>query len=142
MKRSRTRVSRCRERTGDVESDENEAEEEEEKRPKKNERMAHNLAFPRDADYINRLHDWSERAEGSDGVDDDVGEGGGGGQRGRGKRAPRWGPRERWLRERFPLIKAASRALGEGRRDEVTTLEELGFVYEGGDDEGEREQGR
>ena len=30
MKRSRTRVSRCSERTGDVESDENEAEEEEE----------------------------------------------------------------------------------------------------------------
>lgn len=81
-------------------------------------KQLHNLAFPRDIGYINRLHDASMRAKrvetlGNDGV---------------GKAPPYWGDDKAWVRERFPLIKMASRALGE-RRHEVRTLEELGFDY-------------
>ncbi|KAF2089901.1 thiol-specific monooxygenase [Saccharata proteae CBS 121410] len=74
----------------------------------------HNLAFPRDAQYLNHLHDWAMSAEEGET---------------RGKRPPYWDEQKQWIRERFPLIKLASRMLGEGRHD-VKTLEEIGFDYE------------
>ncbi|KAJ0148475.1 Thiol-specific monooxygenase [Colletotrichum tanaceti] len=78
----------------------------------------HNLAFPRDLEYINALHARCLAAEGRPGLDND----------GAGKIPPFWDDEKRWARERFPLIKMASRKLGE-RRHEVTTLEQLGFDY-------------
>lgn len=81
-------------------------------------RQVHNLAFPRDAEYINRLHDASMAAKRVARLDNE----------GVGKVPPYWGADKAWVRERFPLIKLASRALGE-RRHEVRTLEELGFDY-------------
>jgi hypothetical protein len=78
----------------------------------------HNLAFPADVSYINRVHDWSSTAKNVDGLEND----------GAGKRPPYWGGDKAWVRERFPAIKIASRALGE-KRHEVRTLEELGFDY-------------
>ncbi|KAK7755787.1 monooxygenase [Diatrype stigma] len=81
-------------------------------------RQLHNLAFPRDAEYINRLHDASMAAKTVERLDNE----------GVGKVPPYWGDDKAWVRERFPLIKLASRALGE-RRHEVRTLEELGFDY-------------
>lgn len=78
------------------------------------------LPFPLDADYINSLYELSTRVvEKRDGLEND----------GVGKLPPYWGEKERWTRERFPLIKKASQALGS-RRSEVTTLEELGFRFE------------
>lgn len=82
-------------------------------------RALHNLAFPDDVKYINRLHDASVAAEKVAGLDND----------GAGRIPPYWGADKSWTRERFPLIKAASRALGE-RRHEVRTLEELGFDFQ------------
>ncbi|KAH9886366.1 putative flavin dependent monooxygenase [Xylariomycetidae sp. FL2044] len=78
----------------------------------------HNLAFPKDVEYINRLHDTSILAKKRQGLDND----------GVGKIPPYWGADKAWVRERFPLIKIASRALGE-KRHEVKTLQELGFDY-------------
>ncbi|KAL4797116.1 hypothetical protein BDV19DRAFT_397932 [Aspergillus venezuelensis] len=69
-------------------------------------RDLNNLAFPLDVEYINSLYELSMEA------------------------APYWGDKERWTREKFPAIKRASQMLGE-RRKEVTTLEELGFYFEG-----------
>ncbi|KAJ6032239.1 hypothetical protein N7540_002971 [Penicillium herquei] len=77
------------------------------------------LGFPLDADYINSLYEKSARAVHRDGLEND----------GRGKEPPFWGTKARWTREKIPLIKKASQALGSRRR-EITSLEELGFKYE------------
>ncbi|KAK2012021.1 thiol-specific monooxygenase [Colletotrichum eremochloae] len=81
-------------------------------------KMLHNLAFPKDLEYINMLHARSLEAEKRPGLEND----------GVGKIPPFWDDEKRWTRERFPLIKIASRQLGE-KRHEVKTLEELGFDY-------------
>ncbi|GKT44308.1 thiol-specific monooxygenase [Colletotrichum spaethianum] len=81
-------------------------------------KMLHSLAFPKDLDYINMLHARSLQAEKRPGLEND----------GVGKIPPFWDDEKRWTRERFPLIKIASRKLGE-KRHEVTTLEQLGFNY-------------
>ncbi|KAL3295267.1 thiol-specific monooxygenase [Colletotrichum asianum] len=81
-------------------------------------KMLHNLAFPKDLDYINMLHARSLEAAKREGLEND----------GVGKIPPFWDDEKRWTRERFPLIKIASRKLGE-KRHEVTTLEQLGFDY-------------
>jgi cation diffusion facilitator CzcD-associated flavoprotein CzcO len=78
----------------------------------------HNLAYPKDVEYINKLHDLSSAAKITDGLDNE----------GVGKVPPYWGADAAWTRERFPLIKQASRALGE-KRHQVKSLEELGFDY-------------
>ncbi|KAK1975150.1 thiol-specific monooxygenase [Colletotrichum cereale] len=81
-------------------------------------KLLHNLAFPKDLEYINMLHARSLEAEKRPGLEND----------GVGKIPPFWDDEKRWTRERFPLIRMASRQLGE-KRHEVTTLEELGFNY-------------
>ncbi|KAJ5639658.1 uncharacterized protein N7484_007520 [Penicillium longicatenatum] len=82
-------------------------------------RMFNVLGFPLDAEYINSLHDKSSAAVHRDGLE----------KHGSGKQPPFWGDKERWTRERVPLIKKASQALGS-RRKGITTLEELGFKFE------------
>jgi len=47
-----------------------------------------------------------------------------------GKEPPFWGEKEKWMRERTPLIKKAARELGARERGEIKTLEELGFDFE------------
>lgn len=79
----------------------------------------HTLAFPLDAQYINFLHDWALSAQPEAKLGND----------GKGKIPPYWGAEQQWVRERFPLIKLASRALGEDRF-RITSLGELGFDYE------------
>lgn len=79
----------------------------------------HNLAFPEDVHYINRLHDLSVTAKKVSGLEND----------GKGKTPIYWGKEKEWTRERFPMIKLASRALGE-QRHELRSLKELGFDYE------------
>lgn len=81
-------------------------------------KFIHNLAFPKDVAYINFLHDSSLAAKKKAGLDND----------GQGKLPPYWGEEKAWVRERFPLIKIASRALGE-KRHQVKTLEQLGFDF-------------
>ncbi|KAK2054495.1 thiol-specific monooxygenase [Colletotrichum caudatum] len=81
-------------------------------------KVLHNLAFPKDLEYINMLHARSLEAEKRPGLEND----------GAGKVPPFWDDEKRWTRERFPLIKMASRKLGE-KRHGVKTLEDLGFDY-------------
>ncbi|KAH8647262.1 thiol-specific monooxygenase [Xylariales sp. PMI_506] len=81
-------------------------------------KAVHAMPFPRDVEYINRLHDASLSAKKAEGLDND----------GAGKIPPYWGADKAWTRERFPAIKIASRALGD-KRHEVRTLKELGFDY-------------
>jgi hypothetical protein len=76
------------------------------------------LKFPKDAEFINEMHDWALSAEG-----EDEGEGG------VGKKPPYWGEKEFWTRERFPAIKKAFQGFGEGRH-EIRTLGEVGFDFE------------
>jgi cation diffusion facilitator CzcD-associated flavoprotein CzcO len=78
----------------------------------------HVLKFPKDAEFINEMHDWALSAEG-----EDEGEGG------VGKKPPYWGEKEFWTRERFPAIKKAFQGFGEGRH-EIRTLGEVGFDFE------------
>lgn len=78
----------------------------------------HVLAFPKDQEYINMLYGQSMAVEKRAGLEN-------GGQ---GKEPPFWGEEKGWTRERFPLIKLASRKLGDDRRL-VTSLKQLGFDY-------------
>lgn len=78
----------------------------------------HTLQFPKDADYINELWDWAMSAGKKEGLSND----------GHGKISLRWGPWERWCRERFPAIRKAFTEKGE-ERSQVRTLDELGFVF-------------
>lgn len=73
----------------------------------------HLLAFPKDADYINEMHDWAMTADEAD----------------KGKKPPNWGEKERWMRERFPAIKKAFQDRGEDRH-KITRLEQLGFDFD------------
>ncbi|OAA56305.1 thiol-specific monooxygenase [Niveomyces insectorum RCEF 264] len=83
-------------------------------------KLVHNLAFPRDVIYINWLHDRSLEAVPR--LERGLANGGAG------KIPPYWGEEKAWVRQRFPLIKAANRALGD-KRNEVRTLEQLGFDF-------------
>jgi cation diffusion facilitator CzcD-associated flavoprotein CzcO len=76
----------------------------------------HNLAFPQDLEYINMIHGVSLAAEKREGLENE----------GVGKLPPFWDGDTRWVRQQMPLIKAASRQLGE-KRHQVKTLGELGF---------------
>ncbi|KAK4553282.1 monooxygenase [Recurvomyces mirabilis] len=94
-------------------------------------RMFHVLKFPKDADYIDMLHDWASSADvegrtqqsaiyGTDDTSEETAAG---------KTPPYWSEQEYWTRERFPAMKKAFQDLGESRHD-VRSLEELGFDYE------------
>lgn len=85
-------------------------------------KSVHNLAFPKDVNYINRLYSRSMSAIKKAELDND----------GVGKLPPYWDSEAAWVRERFPLIKIASRKLGE-RKHEVKSLADLGFVYQSED---------
>lgn len=91
---------------------------EELRREKGENKTIHNLASPKDINYINRLYDRSMEAKRVPGLEND----------GVGKIPPYWDAEKAWTRERFPAIKLAVRALGEGRH-EVRTLKELRFDY-------------
>jgi len=115
-------------------------------------RAFHVLKFPKDADYINMMHDWALSAEGegrvSSGVKGYVRQRSVGGEEEAsslvdgeavvGKKPPYWGEREYWTRERFPAIKKAFQGFGEGRH-EVRTLAEVGFDFEAWKEEKDRE---
>ncbi|KAI9843803.1 MAG: hypothetical protein M1838_002450 [Thelocarpon superellum] len=73
-------------------------------------RKFHVLGFPEEVDYINYLHILCLRAEPPEG----------------GKLPRHWDRRMRWARKRAMHIRAAYRARGP-EREEVTTMEELGF---------------
>ncbi|KAH6664411.1 flavin dependent monooxygenase-like protein [Halenospora varia] len=75
----------------------------------------HVLNFPRDAQYINNLHDWVKTATG-----------------GVAKEPPFWTLRDKWIRERFAEIR--KKFAEEGSR--AGTMEELGFQYPHQDEEG------
>lgn len=77
-------------------------------------RNFHLLSFPKDANYINSMYDWAMSAPDADTV---------------GKKPPRWGEKQYWMRERFPAIKKAFQDRGDARH-KVKTLEELGFDFE------------
>ncbi|KAI9763549.1 MAG: hypothetical protein M1835_007782 [Candelina submexicana] len=79
----------------------------------------HTLMFPLDVEYLDELHDWSQKGERRDGLEND----------GRGKIPPRWDEKNRWARGRFPAIKKAFAGRGEERHG-VRSMEELGFDFE------------
>lgn len=78
-------------------------------------REFHVLKFPKDADYINEMHDWASRADG--------------GGKAVGKEPPFWGEKEYWTRERFPAIKKAFMGFGEDREGKKA-LEDVGFDFD------------
>jgi cation diffusion facilitator CzcD-associated flavoprotein CzcO len=104
-------------------------------------RNFHVLKFPKDADYINMLHDWAMSAD-QPGSHPEI-------HRRRmsstasvtpkpdpgimssgiGKESPYWGEKEYWTRERFPAIKKAFQSHGEERHSK-RSLEDVGFDYE------------
>ena len=129
-------------------------------------RNFHLLKFPKDADYVNMLHDWamSSRGESCASIKSlhelhrrrmsresrdsatpekisashacKLNEE----QRTTGKEPPYWGEKEYWMRERFPAIKKAFNDFGEDRHGK-RTLEDVGFCFE--EWKGERvEEGR
>jgi cation diffusion facilitator CzcD-associated flavoprotein CzcO len=84
-------------------------------------REFHVLKFPKDADYTNRMYNWSMSADGEGNkADDDRGS--------IGRRPPYWGEKEYWMRERFPAIKKAFQDQGEARQGK-RTLEDVGFDF-------------
>lgn len=83
--------------------------------------LRHTLSYPQDRDYINNLHALCQQAkrDGTLGLEND----------GAGKTPPYWDEETSWVRSNIFHIKAASRALGESRKD-CRTLADLGFDYE------------
>lgn len=82
----------------------------------------HVLQFPKDAEYINMLHQWARSADEertSAKVEGQT----------VGKTPPWWGERERWTRERFPAIKKAFQDCGEERHSKLT-LADIGYDFE------------
>ena len=79
----------------------------------------HVLQYPKDARYLNMLHDWAETARSRKGLE----------RQGKGRDSPSWDERLCWLRERFPAIRKAFRAVGESR-DHLKSVEEVGFDFE------------
>ena len=88
-------------------------------------REFHVLKFPKDADYINMLHDWAMEADGVPSGAKNVWES----ENNIGKKPPYWGEKEYWTRERFPAIKQAFQACGEERHG-VRSLAEVGFDFD------------
>ena len=109
-------------------------------------RNFHLLPFPKDADYINMLHDWAMSADNCSETHQEY-------RRRRmsksesdatltngdrspavngiasvGKEPPRWGEKAYWMRERFPAIKQAYQSFGEERHSK-RTLEDVGFDF-------------
>jgi cation diffusion facilitator CzcD-associated flavoprotein CzcO len=76
----------------------------------------HLLPYPLDAEYLNFLYDWAERAKPRSGLEND----------GKGRMGVRWGGKERWIRAHFPDIKQAFSSAGD-RRHSIRTIEQLGF---------------
>ncbi|KGO63980.1 hypothetical protein PITC_013480 [Penicillium italicum] len=79
----------------------------------------HLLPFPMDADYLNFLYDWAEKAEPRPGLSNN----------GQGKLGTRWGEEQRWMRAHFPDIRRAFVERGD-QRSEIKNLAELGFSFE------------
>ncbi|KAH6900343.1 hypothetical protein B0T10DRAFT_25228 [Thelonectria olida] len=80
----------------------------------------HIMSSLEDVDYLNRLFALSEAATKAPELGLENG--------GAGKTPPYWDLEKRWVRERVPKIKLASRAVGD-RRHELRRLEDLGFDY-------------
>jgi hypothetical protein len=78
----------------------------------------HSLKFPKDFNYINKLHAMSLEAEKRPGLDCE----------GSGKPPVYWDEEKAWIRERFPKIKEAARNLGE-ERSKITDLKQLNFEF-------------
>lgn len=78
----------------------------------------HNLNFPQDVDYINQLYDWIMEAELRRGLENE----------GQGKIPPRWGEKERWIRERTLSIKKTFQEKRETRH-QFKSIEALGFSF-------------
>ncbi|CAK4012685.1 flavin-dependent monooxygenase [Lecanosticta acicola] len=79
----------------------------------------HVLQFPKDAEYINLLHDWAGSADErvlQDGLEV-------------GKTPPYWSEREHWMRERFAAIKKAFQEFGEERHHK-RTLDDVGYSFD------------
>ncbi|KAF7192625.1 Thiol-specific monooxygenase [Pseudocercospora fuligena] len=89
----------------------------------------HVLKFPKDADYLNMLHDWAVSVdETKEGVNGAVG-----------KTPPYWSEKQYWIRERFPNIKKAFNDLGEARH-KTRRLEDVGYDFEAWRREKEKEE--
>jgi cation diffusion facilitator CzcD-associated flavoprotein CzcO len=79
----------------------------------------HLLPYPMDADYLNLLYEWAQKATPRSGLSNN----------GQGKLGTWWGERERWMRALFPEIRRAFVQRGNDR-GKIKTLAELGFVFE------------
>jgi hypothetical protein len=86
----------------------------------------HNLGFPEDGQYFNKLYELSMSAT--------IRLSGGLSNEGQGKLPPFWDEEKQWTRQRFPMIKQAALKLGDKRR-EVRCLRDLGFDFEKWKDE-------
>ncbi|KAL9060970.1 MAG: hypothetical protein Q9162_000414 [Coniocarpon cinnabarinum] len=90
----------------------------------------HKLAPPSDVEYINSLSSWAEEAISLNGAHSPVNGSPRSPSTELGRKPPYWGPRHRWMRVNVPKFKKAFAEKGEARHC-VTTLEELGFHFEG-----------
>ncbi|EEU36042.1 uncharacterized protein NECHADRAFT_53067 [Fusarium vanettenii 77-13-4] len=81
----------------------------------------HIINYPEDVEYMQRLYDLSATALRTPelGLENE----------GDGKRPPRWGSQQIWIRGKVGEIKQACRLAGD-RRFNITSAEELGFLYE------------
>lgn len=76
----------------------------------------HLIPYPLDAEYLNFLYDWADKAERRRGLESD----------GRGLMGVRWGDKDKWIRSHFADIKRAF-ASHDGQRHSILSLEQLGF---------------
>ena len=94
----------------------------------------HILGFPKDADYINMLHDWALTADAEGRGRAKDAELVGKEESCRGRAPPYWGEMEYWTRERFPQIKKTFGDLGDERHNK-RTLDDIGYSFHAYKDE-------
>ncbi|KAF2485777.1 hypothetical protein BDY17DRAFT_322589 [Neohortaea acidophila] len=88
----------------------------------------HVLLYPKDANYINFMHDWAATADQQHIEHATNGSAQASDKATVGKTPPYWGEKECWTRENFVFIKKAYQGLGEERHTK-RTLEDVGFDF-------------
>jgi len=92
----------------------------------------HVLGYPRDAEYIDLLGGMAREA-------DEAWERAGGERRG--KEAPRWDEKQRWIREMIPRTLKVVKPMKAEERERVKRMEDVGFDFEAWKRKGEEGRG-
>lgn len=85
-------------------------------------RKFHIMGYPEDAAYVNELAGMCEAADEQSEKD--------GTENGKGKKPPRWGERECWIRANIPGMQKVVKSKPAEERKKIKRMDDIGFVFE------------